>query len=149
MADQDDVLHLIEDSGPEPEASTARRWKIAVIDDDHAVHEGTRFALSDYVLNGQGLGEGDEGGHHVTQVVGDRGQRPFAVIGRDGRLVVDADPLAVRHVVVHDHLFRAHRGDQPDLERVEPADMKVRPHAQVGVVEPEIGDVFVLRVNVA
>lgn len=55
MADQDDVLHLIEDSGPELEASTARRWKIAVIDDDHAVHEGTRFALSDYSLNGQSL----------------------------------------------------------------------------------------------
>ena len=56
MADQDDVLQLIEDgSGPEPEASTARRWKIAVIDDDHAVHEGTRFALSDYDLNGQSL----------------------------------------------------------------------------------------------
>src|SRR6202163_4529009 len=55
MADQDDVLHLIEDSGAEPEASTARRWKIAVIDDDQAVHEGTRFALSDYTLNGQSL----------------------------------------------------------------------------------------------
>jgi signal transduction histidine kinase len=55
MADQDDVLHLIEDFGPEPEASTGRRWKIAVIDDDHAVHEGTRFALSDYSLSGQGL----------------------------------------------------------------------------------------------
>src|SRR5258707_15764538 len=55
MADQDDVLHLIEDSGVKPEASTARRWKIAVIDDDHAGHEGTRFALSDYTLNGQAL----------------------------------------------------------------------------------------------
>src|ERR1700681_793154 len=55
MAEQDDVLHLIEDSGAEPEASTARRWKIAVIDDDQAVHEGTRFALSDYTLNGQSL----------------------------------------------------------------------------------------------
>jgi signal transduction histidine kinase/DNA-binding NarL/FixJ family response regulator len=56
MADQDDVLHLIEDDfGATAEASTARRWKIAVIDDDHAVHEGTRFALSDYVLNGQSL----------------------------------------------------------------------------------------------
>jgi signal transduction histidine kinase/DNA-binding NarL/FixJ family response regulator len=55
MAEQDDVLHLIEDSGPEPEPSTARRWKVAVIDDDQAVHEGTRFALSDYSLNGQGL----------------------------------------------------------------------------------------------
>src|SRR5438270_7129486 len=55
MADQDDVLQLIEDSGRIPEASTARRWKIAVIDDDQAVHEGTRFALSDYHLNGQTL----------------------------------------------------------------------------------------------
>ncbi len=34
--------------------SGARKWKIAVIDDDQAVHEGTRFALSDYSLNGQG-----------------------------------------------------------------------------------------------
>ena len=55
MAEQDDVLHLIEDSGAAPETSTARRWKIAVIDDDQAVHEGTRFALSDYNLNGQTL----------------------------------------------------------------------------------------------
>ncbi|KIZ39904.1 MULTISPECIES: DUF3369 domain-containing protein [Rhodopseudomonas] len=55
MADQDDILQLIEDSGPAPDPCNARRWKIAVIDDDHAVHEGTRFALSDYSLNGQGL----------------------------------------------------------------------------------------------
>jgi signal transduction histidine kinase/DNA-binding NarL/FixJ family response regulator len=55
MAEQDDVLHLIDDSGTAPEASTARKWKIAVIDDDPAVHEGTRFALSDYNLHGQTL----------------------------------------------------------------------------------------------
>jgi signal transduction histidine kinase/DNA-binding NarL/FixJ family response regulator len=55
MADQDDVLHLIDDTGLAPEAETGRKWKIAVIDDDHAVHEGTRFALSDYSLNGQTL----------------------------------------------------------------------------------------------
>jgi signal transduction histidine kinase len=56
MADQDDVLHLIDDSDADrPEASTVRKWKIAVIDDDRAVHEGTRFALSDYSLNGQTL----------------------------------------------------------------------------------------------
>jgi signal transduction histidine kinase len=55
MAEQDDVLHLIDDTGAVPEDSSARRWKIAVIDDDQAVHEGTRFALSDYTLNGQGL----------------------------------------------------------------------------------------------
>ncbi len=55
MAEQDDVLHLIDDTGTAPEASTARKWKIAVIDDDPAVHEGTRFALSDYTLHGQTL----------------------------------------------------------------------------------------------
>src|SRR5213082_702379 len=55
MAEQDDVLQLIEDSGRMPEASTARKWKVAVIDDDPAVHEGTRFALSDYSLRGQSL----------------------------------------------------------------------------------------------
>jgi len=56
MADQDDVLHLIDDSGADsPETQTVRKWKVAVIDDDRAVHEGTRFALSDYSLNGQTL----------------------------------------------------------------------------------------------
>jgi signal transduction histidine kinase len=55
MAEQDDVLHLIDDTGAAPEPSSERKWKIAVIDDDHAVHEGTRFALSDYSLNGQTL----------------------------------------------------------------------------------------------
>src|SRR6201995_843958 len=55
MAEQDDVLHLIDDSGTAPEASTARKWKIAGIDDDQAVHEGTRFALSDYNLSAQTL----------------------------------------------------------------------------------------------
>ena len=55
MADQDDVLQLIEDDPPAAAAESSRKWKIAVIDDDAAVHEGTRFALSDYVLNGQSL----------------------------------------------------------------------------------------------
>jgi signal transduction histidine kinase/CheY-like chemotaxis protein len=55
MAEQDDVLHLIDDTEAAEEDSSARKWKIAVIDDDQAVHEGTRFALSDYSLNGQGL----------------------------------------------------------------------------------------------
>jgi signal transduction histidine kinase len=55
MAEQDDVLHLIDDTGIVEEDNSGRKWKIAVIDDDHAVHEGTRFALSDYSLNGQGL----------------------------------------------------------------------------------------------
>jgi signal transduction histidine kinase/DNA-binding NarL/FixJ family response regulator len=55
MAEQDDVLHLIDDTDIAHEDPSARKWKIAVIDDDQAVHEGTRFALSDYVLDGQGL----------------------------------------------------------------------------------------------
>lgn len=55
MAEQDDVLHLIDDTEVVEDDHSARKWKIAVIDDDHAVHEGTRFALSDYSLNGQGL----------------------------------------------------------------------------------------------
>src|SRR3954468_2160629 len=55
MAEQDDVLHLIDDSGTVPEDSPVRKWKIAVIDDDQAVHEGTRFALSDYNLHGATL----------------------------------------------------------------------------------------------
>jgi signal transduction histidine kinase/DNA-binding NarL/FixJ family response regulator len=56
MAEQDDVLHLIEDAETAPDMRpTGPTWKIAVIDDDIAVHEGTRFALSDYCLNGQSL----------------------------------------------------------------------------------------------
>ena len=55
MAEQDDVLHLIDDTGTASEDIDARKWKIAVIDDDPAVHDGTRFALSDYSLNGQSL----------------------------------------------------------------------------------------------
>lgn len=55
MAEQDDVLHLIDDTGTASEDMDTRKWKIAVIDDDPAVHDGTRFALSDYSLNGQRL----------------------------------------------------------------------------------------------
>jgi signal transduction histidine kinase len=55
MADSDDILQLINEPDPAPAATNGRRWKIAVIDDDPAVHDGTRFALADYSLNGQGL----------------------------------------------------------------------------------------------
>src|SRR3954452_17863681 len=55
MAEQDDVLHLIDDAGTASEDTDTRKWKIAVIDDDPAVHDGTRFALSEYSLNGQAL----------------------------------------------------------------------------------------------
>jgi signal transduction histidine kinase len=51
---EDDIVHLIEGPGDEP-PEEGPRWKIAVIDDEPAVHDGTRFALSDYRLNGQGL----------------------------------------------------------------------------------------------
>src|SRR6266481_338402 len=51
---EDDIVHLIDDPGDEP-PEQGPRWKIAVIDDEPAVHDGTRFALSDYRLNGQGL----------------------------------------------------------------------------------------------
>src|SRR5262245_2404789 len=54
MAD-DDIVQLIDDSGDEPPREELRRWKIAVIDDEPAVHDGTRFALSDYQLKGQGI----------------------------------------------------------------------------------------------
>src|SRR5437867_12461544 len=51
---EDDIVHLIDDPGDRtPEQGP--RWKIAVIDDEPAVHDGTRFALSDYRLNGQGI----------------------------------------------------------------------------------------------
>jgi signal transduction histidine kinase/DNA-binding NarL/FixJ family response regulator len=53
LADEDEFLQIIEDQAPPPEAGP--RWKVAVIDDDPAVHDGTRFALSDYTLNGQRL----------------------------------------------------------------------------------------------
>jgi signal transduction histidine kinase/CheY-like chemotaxis protein len=54
MAEPDDIVQLIDDAEM-PEPVSERAWKIAVIDDDPAVHEGTRFALGDYRLNGQGL----------------------------------------------------------------------------------------------
>ncbi|HEY2228360.1 MAG TPA: DUF3369 domain-containing protein [Xanthobacteraceae bacterium] len=55
MSDEQDIIRLIEDDEA-PAVDAARQiWKIAVIDDDAAVHEGTRFALYDYSLHGQGI----------------------------------------------------------------------------------------------
>jgi signal transduction histidine kinase/DNA-binding NarL/FixJ family response regulator len=54
MAD-DDLVQFLDDGDGEPRADQSRRWKIAIIDDEPAVHEGTRYALGDYQLNGQGL----------------------------------------------------------------------------------------------
>jgi signal transduction histidine kinase len=53
LADQDEFLQLVDD--PDGPSDAGPRWKVVVIDDDPAVHGGTRFALSDYQLNGQQL----------------------------------------------------------------------------------------------
>lgn len=50
----DDILHLIPDEADEA-VPHARPWTIAVIDDDPAVHDGTRYALGGYALDGRGL----------------------------------------------------------------------------------------------
>jgi signal transduction histidine kinase len=51
----DDVLHLIEDGPTDMRPAAVAPWTIAIIDDNAAVHEGTRFALYDYTLNGRPL----------------------------------------------------------------------------------------------
>src|SRR5262245_5907533 len=52
----DDLIKVIDDSAAAPaEGPPPAAWKVAVIDDDPAVHEGTRFALYDYTLHGQGI----------------------------------------------------------------------------------------------
>ncbi len=53
-SDDNDIIRVIEDVGVAAEAQRIA-WKVAVIDDDPAVHEGTRFALYDYSLHGQGI----------------------------------------------------------------------------------------------
>jgi signal transduction histidine kinase len=55
MAEEDDFVTLIEDGPAELRPPSATPWKVAIIDDDPAVHDGTRFALYDYALNGQGV----------------------------------------------------------------------------------------------
>jgi signal transduction histidine kinase/DNA-binding NarL/FixJ family response regulator len=56
MAEEYDVIEFAaEDSNTQPAAAPHRPWKVAIIDDDPAVHEGTRFALYDYSLNGSGI----------------------------------------------------------------------------------------------
>ncbi len=54
MADEAEFLDLIDDE-PAPARLAGPSWKIAVVDDDPAVHDGTRFALQDYSLHGRGL----------------------------------------------------------------------------------------------
>ncbi len=54
MSDDDFVIVLDDDAEP-AEPDIGRRWKVVVVDDDPAVHDGTRFALHDYRLQGRGL----------------------------------------------------------------------------------------------
>ncbi|HWT31096.1 MAG TPA: DUF3369 domain-containing protein, partial [Propylenella sp.] len=54
MADEAEFLDLIDDE-PAPSRPAGPSWKIAIVDDDPAVHDGTRFALQDYSLHGRGL----------------------------------------------------------------------------------------------
>src|ERR1700675_3279446 len=55
MTDEQDIMRVIDDAGGPAVAEAGPAWKVAVIDDDAAVHEGTRFALYDYSLHGQGI----------------------------------------------------------------------------------------------
>jgi signal transduction histidine kinase/CheY-like chemotaxis protein len=55
MADEAEFLDLIDDEPATPAAAHGPPWKVAVVDDDPAVHDGTRFALQDFSLNGRGL----------------------------------------------------------------------------------------------
>src|SRR5579883_267468 len=55
MSDEPDIVRVIEDADAASVEEALPAWKVAVIDDDPAVHEGTRFALYDYSLQGQGI----------------------------------------------------------------------------------------------
>ena len=55
MADAADFLDLIDDEPSEPAVAQGPAWKVAIVDDDPAVHDGTRFALGDFTLNGRGI----------------------------------------------------------------------------------------------
>jgi signal transduction histidine kinase len=55
MSEAANVITLVEDGPGEALTQDLLRWKVAVIDDDPAVHDGTRFALQNYRLNGRGL----------------------------------------------------------------------------------------------
>jgi signal transduction histidine kinase len=52
---KDDFIQLIDEPEAPGPVALAKAWKVAIIDDDQSVHDGTRLALSDYTLNGQRL----------------------------------------------------------------------------------------------
>lgn len=51
----DDFLFLVPDDEAAPEEAASPQWSVVVVDDDPAVHEGTRFALAGYALDGARL----------------------------------------------------------------------------------------------
>jgi signal transduction histidine kinase len=55
MADEAEFVTLIEDEASAPAAPAPPPWKVAIVDDDQAVHTGTRFVLQDFTLHGRGL----------------------------------------------------------------------------------------------
>lgn len=69
-----DFIVLVDDGPDRRPASPAPRWKVAVIDDDLAVHSGTRFALQDYQLHGRRL------------------ELLFAKSAKEGRALLQAHP---------------------------------------------------------
>ena len=54
MATDPDIVRFVEDGLLEP-VEHQQKWKLAVIDDDEAVHDGTRYALKGYRLEGAEL----------------------------------------------------------------------------------------------
>jgi signal transduction histidine kinase len=55
MDSEAEFVTLVEDEAAIALPGHGPRWKVAVVDDDPAVHDGTRFALQDYDLHGRGL----------------------------------------------------------------------------------------------
>ncbi len=55
MAEEADFLTLVDDEEVAPDRAAAATWKVAVVDDDQAVHTGTTFALQDFQLHGRRL----------------------------------------------------------------------------------------------
>jgi signal transduction histidine kinase len=55
LVDDPEIVFIDEDGAGPARERESQAWTIAIIDDDSAVHDGTRFALYDYTLNGRGL----------------------------------------------------------------------------------------------
>ncbi len=55
MSAEPDFIEFVDDGPVERARPTVPPWKVAIVDDDDAVHEGTQFALRDYRLEGRGI----------------------------------------------------------------------------------------------